>query len=145
MDFIKGIFSSKVAEKAVDGIYNGIDKAFYTPEEEAIAKQKQLDTKLKLLPLFAPFKLAQRVLAFWYSFLFGISFILGLGMILFNAIYKFVELKNGVVLSDIVQLDIKPLMSIVNGFSIGYIAIAIITWYFTGGIISSSKEGKKND
>jgi len=139
MDFIKSIFSSKVAEKAVDGIYNGVDKAWYTDEEKAVALQKQIDTKIKLLPLFEPFKIAQRVLAFWYSFLFGISFLTGLAMVVFNAIYKFVELKDGVKAKDIVQLDITQLLNVVSGFSLGYIAIAIITWYFSGGIISSFK------
>ena len=73
-DFIKGVFSPEIATKTVDGIYNGIDKAFYTDEEKAEALQKQVDTKLKLLPLFEPFKLAQRVIAISFTINFILAF-----------------------------------------------------------------------
>ncbi len=74
--FISNIFTPDTVNKTVDGIYNGVDKLFYTDEEKAEATQKQIDTKLKLLPLFEPFKIAQRIIAI----IFTINFILwGMG------------------------------------------------------------------
>jgi len=142
MSLFSGLFTSDVINKSVDAIIDSGDALIYTEEEKARAEQLRRDTKLKMLPLFEPFKLAQRYIAFWYSFLFGISFLSGLGMVMFNVVHKFNALADGVKAENIVQLDLKPLLNLVQGFSIGYIALAIVTWYFSGGVISSFKGGK---
>jgi len=121
MGIFSSLFTSSTAEKAVDGIYNGVDKMFYTKEEIAIAKQKQLDTKLKLLPLFEPFKLAQR----WIAITFTINFVLWLWAGI--AVYLWIPEK------------IDGYIDLVLAFNIGWIMTAIIAWYFTGGIIDSHK------
>jgi len=45
-----------VIKKSVEGIYNGVDAAWYTDEEKA-------DNHKQLLKLYEPFKIAQRLLA----------------------------------------------------------------------------------
>ena len=47
--------STEVIKQAADGIYHGVDKAIYTPEEKA-------EGFLQLLKAYEPFKLAQRYL-----------------------------------------------------------------------------------
>jgi len=58
--FEKLFGSNKVIEKIGDGVYNGIDKAVYTPEE-------MIDNRLKSLAAYEPFKIAQRLLALVFT------------------------------------------------------------------------------
>jgi len=124
MEWLTSIFSPKSADKAVDGIYNGIDNMFYTDEEKAVAQQKRIDTKLNLLPLFEPFKIAQRVIAISFTINFILAFWVGV------AIYFFKENK------------LDNYITIVATFNLGWIMMAIITWYFTGGLLNSAKKDK---
>lgn len=131
--------SSDTVGKVTDAVINTGDKLFYTEEERAEMKAdyvKQLPTILKA---YEPFKIAQRVLALWFSFLFGISFLTGLGMIIFNAIKKYNSLLEGIPNEKIILLDIEPLLSLIGAFSLGIIMLAIIGWYFGGGFIESLK------
>ncbi len=48
--------SDEVISKAVDGIYNGIDKMVYTDEEK-------VDNYLRVMDMYTSFKLAQRLIA----------------------------------------------------------------------------------
>jgi len=123
MGFLSGLFTSDVAEKAVDGIYNGVDMAIYTNEEKAIATQKQIETKLKLLPLFDPFRLAQRYIAIIFTVNFVLAFWIGV----------FIYFQGT---KDALDTYIK----LVEAFGLFWIMGAIITWYFTGGIINSYKK-----
>lgn len=63
---IKSIFSS---EKVVEGVSNGLDKMFLTNEEK-------LDNWERLLTLYEPFKLAQRLIALTLLFCLAMSFLL---------------------------------------------------------------------
>jgi len=57
MNLIGKLFGSdKAISKAVDGVYDGMDKLILTPEE-------RLDNFNKQLSLYEPFKVAQRYLA----------------------------------------------------------------------------------
>lgn len=57
MSILARIFgSSSVIKQAADGIYNGVDKAWYTDEEKSAGF-------LDLLKSYEPFKLTQRLLA----------------------------------------------------------------------------------
>jgi len=124
-DFVKSIFSPSVVNKTVDGIYNGVDKAFYTDEEKAEALQKQVDSKMKLLPLFEPFKLAQRIIAISFTFNFILAFWVG------------------VVLLFMEKLELlDKFIGLIGVFQLGWIMMAIVAWYFTGGVVNSFK-GKK--
>lgn len=117
--FISNIFTPDTVNKTVDGIYNGVDKMFYTDEEKAEATQKQIDTKLKLLPLFEPFKIAQRIIAI----IFTINFILWVWV--------------GIAIYLLIPDKLDGYILLIATFNIGWIMMAIIGWYFTGGVIDS--------
>jgi hypothetical protein len=97
---------------------------FYTEEEKAENVQKRLDTKLKLLPLFEPFKIAQRVIAI----LFTINFILWVWV--------------GIAIYIMIPDRLEGYIELMVAFNIGWIMMAIIGWYFTGGVIDSFKNKK---
>jgi len=121
MSWVSGLFTADIATKAVDGIYNGVDMLVYTDEEKAVAMQKQVETKLKMLPLFAPFKLAQRVIAIGFTINFFIAFWIGVVLVLWLPEY------------------FDAYMSIVKEFGLFWIMGTIVTFYFTGGLINSFK------
>jgi|ETNvirenome_6_30_1030629.scaffolds.fasta_scaffold00622_6 hypothetical protein len=126
---LTNLFSPNNATKVVDGIYNGLDKAFYTDEEKAEDKIKietfKVEAKMKLLPLYEPFKIAQRVIAITFTINFILAFWIGVGLLCFS--------------ND--QL-LKSYLDLISVFSLGWIMSAIVAWYFTGGVINSFKEKK---
>ena len=54
---------SKSAEKAVDGVVDGLDAMFFTDEERSIASQKVLDFKLKWAQATSGQNLARRYIS----------------------------------------------------------------------------------
>ena len=116
------IFSSRTVDKAVDGIYNGVDMAIYSDEEKAIAQQKATDTKLKMLPLYEPFKLAQRYMAFAFTINFLLSFWVAV------LIWVFMEEKK-----------LSEYLTIVATFQLGWIMLTIVGFYYSGGFVESFK------
>jgi len=131
--------SSDTVGKVTDAVINTGDKLFYTDEEKAemrIEYSKQLPNLLKA---YEPFKIAQRVLSFWFAFLFGTAFLFGLGMVLTNIYIKFSSMKEGVPLDKIVYLDVSQLYGLVNSFSLGYIMLTIVAFYYGGGFIESTR------
>ena len=126
MSFISGIFSPDVVNKTVDAIINTGDTLVYTEEERAKAQQLAVDTKMKMLPLFQPFKLTQRLisLAFTYNFIFAFW----IGVLIF-----FYGSKE----------HLEGFINLVSIFQLGWIMLAIISFYFGGGFIDSMKGVKK--
>jgi len=124
-DSVKSIFSPTILTKAADAVISTGDALVYTNEERAIAYQKLLDTKLKMLPLFEPFKIAQRYLATIFSINFILAFWVGV-LIFFSG--------NKEQFDGYIQL--------VSAFSLGWIMLAIVTFYFGGGFLNSAKKGK---
>ena len=104
--------SSKVIEKMGDGIYNGLDKAVYTPEE-------QIDNRLKSLAAYEPFKIAQRLLAL----VFTIPYMLAWTATFIASFFVNVEAQQAVLL---------------NG-TMGQIVLAIVAFYFLGGVVNGIK------
>lgn len=124
MSFLSGLFSStSVIDKTTDALISSGDKLVYTDEEKADMKLKLGEFHIKLLTAYEPFKIAQRILAIWFSLLFGISFLIAL----FLAI-------NG--------KDITAVLETVSSFSLGTIVLAIVVFYFGGGTIESFKNIK---
>ena len=129
MSILASIFgSSKVIESAT----KLIDDAFYTDAEKAEDKLKnnhlKTKNKIDLMNAYAPFKLAQRVIAF--SFVFVFLFILLNGIL--ALIYGFVDIEN-----------VKMAKEFANEMWLGEIVLAIITFYFGGGLVSSIKNKKE--
>jgi hypothetical protein len=119
------IFSVKSIDNAVDAIINTGDAVVYTAEEKAQAEQLKIDTKLKMLPLFEPFKLAQRYIAFGFTASFILSFWVGVILFAFFPTY------------------LDGFLKLVSTFEMGWIMLAIISFYFGGGMIGSFKGLKK--
>lgn len=138
--FSKLFSASEVAKDVVGATISAGDKMFYTDEEKADNKKEMIKFFPSLLKAYHPFKLAQRILAIWFSFLFGLSFLIGLFMFLFNSYIKYTELRKGVKLENIILLDYQPLIDLVIAFNLGTIILAIVAFYFTGGLVSSFKK-----
>ena len=121
MGIFSDIFSVKSVDNIVDAVIDTGDALVYTAEEKANAEQLKVDTKLKMLPLFEPFKLAQR----YISFVFTVNFIVAfwVSVILFTFFPTFFD----------------GFLTIIATFQLGWIMLAIISFYFGGGFIESFK------
>lgn len=134
------LFSSEnTIEKATDAVISAGDKIWYTDEEKADMKFKFVSYFPNILKAYEPFKIAQRILAVWFSLLFGISFLVGLTMETFNIWYKYQSLKDGIPIDKIILLDTQPLINLVSAFSLATIVGVIVGFYFMGGTIESFK------
>ena len=102
--------SSAAVSKGLDLI----DEAWDTDEEKAAAK-------IAMLKAYEPFKLAQRYIAFAFTFIFLTCFLLALAMNQFGF------------------GDLSGLKEIMGEFKIGYIMLAIVSFYFGGGMFNSLK------
>ncbi len=132
--------SSDTVEKVTDAVISTGDKLFYTDEEKADDRRKQREFFPTLLKAYTPFKVAQRVLAIWFSFLFGISFLTALGMEIFNIVIKYQALRDNLV--EAVLLDTQPIINLIGAFSLAWIVMAIVSFYFAGGTIESFRNAR---
>ena len=112
--------SGEVISKSLDLI----DNMHTSSEEEIQAKAK---AKTDVLAAYAPFKIAQRMLAFMFGFTYVICFAIVLGMTL-----------SGSGNPD----DVTKVM---DQFSINYAMLLILGFYFGGGAVEGfmEKKGKK--
>lgn len=122
--------SDSVIEKAGDLI----DDAFYTDSEEAADKKEmtkfKAEHRIKLMDAYAPFKVAQRFIAFGFVFVF--LFIMLNGVI--GALYGVVPMEN-----------VDNARNFADKMWLGEIIIMIVSFYFGGGLAESIKkkpEGK---
>lgn len=112
MGWFTALFSSQtVVEKATDGLYNGIDKAFYTAEEKEGDQQKRIDMFMKLLPLTQDASPARRYIAmiimlFWLIIGIDVLVLINLSLIFTTqtemfkeAIKAIIEFANSYVLT----------------------------------------------
>jgi len=107
--------SDKVVGGVVDGVYNGIDKLAYTPEEKA-------DNFRGMLKLYEPFKIAQRLLALTFSIPYMLAW---LGT--FTASFW-------------VNVDVQ--YKLLNG-DVGSVVMLIVAFYFAGGVADTFMNKKK--
>ena len=112
--------SGDVVSKSLDLI-----DSMHTSTEEEI-KQKA-DAKAQLLQAYAPFKIAQRMLAFMFGFTYVICFAIVMGMTLSG---------SG---------DPDSVTQVMDQFSINYAMLLILGFYFGGGAVEGfmEKKGKK--
>lgn len=121
MNIFQKLFGSeKVIGKAVDGIYNGVDKLAFTEEEKA-------DNFRKLLKLYEPFKIAQRFLALIFGIPYAIAWLLTFSSTFFIDNIESIEL----------QIDM------LSG-TMGQIVLAIVAFYFLGGTLNSLNKDDRN-
>lgn len=141
MGFWNLFSAGDTVEKTTDALISTGDKLFYTDEEKADMKLQTTKLHIELLQAYHPFKVTQRILAFWYSLLFGIAFIVGMIMAIANVVIKYkapIDAKPKL-------LDLQPLIDIVGAFGLFGITITIVSFYFAGGTFESLKRtfGKK--
>jgi len=98
------------SEKVIDSGMKAIDALVFTDEEKSKAK-------LTLLKAYEPFKLAQRYLSLIFAALFSASFLVALTLELLGKSY------DGVI-------------AVVEAFGLGQIMLAIVGFYFLGGVVS---------
>jgi len=101
--------------KLGESIISGIDKAF-------LSKEEQMDYMQKMLVLYEPYKLAQRILAIMFSGTF-------LLVHLIIAITHFIYVLRGIEAKSIIDLYTF------NNDSLGTIVLIIISFYFAGGAV----------
>lgn len=134
------IFSAgNTLEKTTDAIIATGDKLVFTDEEKADFNFKLRELHIRTLEAYHPFKITQRFLAIWYSFLFGIAFLVGMGVAVFNMIAIYKQTLSGVAKEKIVTVPLDPLLNVVGAFGLGGIVLAIVIFYFGGGSIESFK------
>ena len=109
------IFNPK---KLGDSIISGVDKAILTNEEK-------IDYMQKMLTLYEPYKLAQRILAILFSSVFLLIHLL-------TAIAHFIY-----VLRD---LNTEKVISLYgyNNDSLGMIVLMVVSFYFAGGVLEGT-------
>jgi len=116
MGILGQIFGSdKTIAKITDGIFSGMDKMVFTEEERK-------DNFRQTLKLYEPFKVAQRYLAC----IFTVPYVLA-WFITFAASFV---------------VDVSTQMDMLFG-TMGNIVLAIVAFYFAGGVVSGFKAEKK--
>jgi hypothetical protein len=110
--------SEKVISKGMDLI----DSMHTSSEEEIAAKSK---AKIDLMNAYAPFKIAQRYLALMFAGMF--LFIMANGVV--GALYGVIDMDN-----------VEAAKDFASDMWLGEIMIAIVGFYFGGGLAESVKK-----
>ena len=104
--------------KLVDAVIDTGDAIFFTDEEKA-------KMKVELLKHYEPFKLAQRLLALIFTINFILAFWVGVALFIW-----YPNLASG-------------FLGLVKAYELGWIMLAIVSFYFTGGVLNVIKKGQK--
>ncbi len=106
-----------VAEKAADGLYNGIDKLVYTDEEKAEAFAEARKTYLEFVKVAYDQNSIRSVTRRWLAWSI-------IGWILINA-------QVAIVFQILGKADVvKGMLDIANALNIGWAFITILVFYF---------------
>lgn len=124
MGILANIFGTgDVVEKGIDLI-----DSFHTSDTEAI--EARTKAKTDLLAAYAPFKIAQRVLAIMFGSVFLLCFLICLGAVL-------IALSQGAtVIADDGSIQIPTVIAIsalMGAFKLPWIMGTIVLFYFGGG------------
>ena len=112
--------SENVIKKAADGIYNGVDAAFYTDEEKATGF-------FNLLKAYEPFKIAQRLIALAITIPYVVVWILCALMLVASG---FVDPAYGKQIAE-ASLHLGEL----NNNTLGTPVALVLSFYFAGGAL----------
>lgn len=113
------------SEKVISSGIALIDSLHTTTEEEIAAKTK---AKTDLLTAYAPFKLAQRVIAFSFTFVYLSCLAMVLGFTLLDQ-----------------MADAEKVKQVLEDFQIGYAMLVILTFYFGGGAFEGVMAQRRGD
>lgn len=123
--------TDEVISTATKGVYNGIDKAFYTNEERA-------GDFLMLLKAYEPFKLIQRLLALMVGLPYVSVYLLS--MILFTSSLFMTPCQEA---KDCIAYRVEAgskKMVMMNNETLGTPFAIIMALYFGGGAINSLRK-----
>lgn len=112
--------SDSVVKRAADGVYNGVDMAFFTNEEKA-------QHFLKLLKAYEPFKLAQRLLALVVAIPYVVTWLLSALMLVVSA---FVDPAHGKQIEESARV-----LGELNNDTLGMPVALVLGFYFGGGAV----------
>jgi len=119
MGIIKRIFSGKDLLKSID--------------DTVLSREEQVEGFKTLLPLYEPFKLAQRLLAIMYSAVF-----LLIHLLVYVSKFIYIVRDGEVGVLEKLKLDLLAEMVKDNNSALGTVIIIIITFYFGGGVIEGT-------
>ena len=108
----------------INGGMDLINNAFYTDQERA-------DRKVLLLDAFTPFKLIQRFLAAWIVSVFMILLLLEVVLVVISIWFPSV-LEAVAIINSLVMIEM-----------LGWGFVAVVSLYFTGGVINTFMGAKK--
>ena len=103
--------------KLTDALIDSGDALVFTDEEKA-------KMKIELLKHYVPFKLAQRLLSLIFTINFIIAFWVGVALFIW-----YPNLASG-------------FLGLVKAYDLGLIMLAIVSFYFTGGVINGLRKDK---
>lgn len=112
------------SDKVISQGLSLIDDLVVTSEEEIAAKSK---AKIDLMAAYQPFKLAQRYLALMFSAMF--LFIMANGVV--GALYGVIDMNN-----------VEAAKDFASSMWLGEIMLAIVGFYFGGGVVDSVRAKK---
>ena len=112
--------NENIIKKAADGIYNGVDAAFYTDQEKA-------GGFLNLLKGYEPFKIAQRLLMLVVTIPYVLIWFLCACMLLSVG---FVEPSLGKQLGEAARVTGE-----LNNATLGVPVSLVVAFYFAGGAL----------
>ena len=113
--FIKRIFNPK---ELGDSIISGIDKSF-------LSKEESVDYMQKMLVLYEPYKIAQRILAIMFSSVFLLVHFM-------TAIAHFVYTLRDLDTAKVTELYYY------NNETLGQIVMLVMGFYFAGGVLEGT-------
>jgi ABC-type sulfate transport system permease component len=135
MNIFNRIFGSKdVIKKASEGIYNGVDAAFFTTEEKAQHFKE-------LLTLYQPFKLAQRLLMMIICIPYISVWILSAALYGLSAAFD--PCINEQVCKSYQLLSVAQDLAAFNNQTFGTPVAIILAFYFGGGALEGIVKAKK--
>jgi len=115
MNILSSIFGS---ENVISNGMKAIDMMVFTDEEK-------VDAKLKLLKQYEPFKLAQRLLALLYSFVFLSVYLLSVSLWVYGGLF----------IDSVHVMELAKELALWNTTTLGAIIMLVIGFYFAGGVM----------
>jgi len=120
---------ARIAEKATDGIINGLDKLVYTDEEKAEVSQKAVETTLEFWKTFANENSQQSKARREIALILTFTFVGILGVI------------TGLVLTGNMQ-GLRVYIDALSALGFGWIISCVVVTYFAPHQISKVWKGK---
>mgnify|MGYP000297770427 CR=1 FL=1 len=118
-------------EKVIDGVYNGVDKSFFTEEEKA-------DYLLMFLKAYEPFKLLQRLMALMVGIPYIIIYLVASFLFIYGVTIENIEESTR-------MIEASKELSHMNNEQLGMPFSIILSFAFGGGMIEGGIRAYKRN